>query len=262
MRLRVDGKVYDIDEAAQAAKNAQAHRRRRGGPAEGACRYASSVWRNRSRLHCAMPTAAAMAVEMDTGHEHLFSAKFACPQCSYALQELEPRLFSFNNPMGACPKCDGLGAISSSIPARWWPSRTCGWPPAPSRAGTGATSSTSRCCKAWPRITISTSTRRSSNLPETAQHILLYGSGKESIRFRLHERDAARSFDPQPRLRGHHPQPGTALSRNRLDDGARGTGQIPQHQTLPGVRRHAPAHARRATSRWAARPCTKSAHCR
>ncbi len=52
------------------------------------------------------------------GIEHLFSAKFACPVCSYSLPELEPRLFSFNNPMGACPRCDGLGAISFFDPRR------------------------------------------------------------------------------------------------------------------------------------------------
>ena len=43
--------------------------------------------------------------------ELLFSARFACPQCGYAISELEPRLFSFNNPMGACARCDGLGGI-------------------------------------------------------------------------------------------------------------------------------------------------------
>jgi len=52
------------------------------------------------------------------GIEHLFSAKFACPVCSYSLPELEPRLFSFNNPMGACPRCDGLGTISFFDPRR------------------------------------------------------------------------------------------------------------------------------------------------
>ena len=41
--------------------------------------------------------------------EIIFSAKFACPKCGYSLNELEPRLFSFNNPVGACPDCDGLG---------------------------------------------------------------------------------------------------------------------------------------------------------
>jgi excinuclease ABC subunit A len=60
----------------------------------------------------------AIALEMDSGKEHVFSSKFACPICSYSLQELEPRLFSFNNPMGACPHCDGLGHITFFDPKR------------------------------------------------------------------------------------------------------------------------------------------------
>ncbi|WP_197329716.1 excinuclease ABC subunit UvrA [Ralstonia syzygii] len=60
----------------------------------------------------------ALALEMDTGKEHVFSSKFACPICSYSLPELEPRLFSFNNPMGACPHCDGLGQITFFDPKR------------------------------------------------------------------------------------------------------------------------------------------------
>ncbi len=51
----------------------------------------------------------AIGLEMDSDKEHLFSSKFACPVCSYSLAELEPRLFSFNSPVGACPTCDGLG---------------------------------------------------------------------------------------------------------------------------------------------------------
>ena len=45
----------------------------------------------------------------DSIEEMLFSSRFACPQCGYSIQELEPRLFSFNNPVGACSTCDGLG---------------------------------------------------------------------------------------------------------------------------------------------------------
>ncbi len=56
--------------------------------------------------------------EKHGGTEHVFSAKFACPVCGYSLPELEPRLFSFNNPMGACPGCDGLGAIQFFDPKR------------------------------------------------------------------------------------------------------------------------------------------------
>ena len=54
----------------------------------------------------------ALALEMDSGREHLFSSKFGCPVCSYSLPELEPRLFSFNSPVGACPACDGLGQVT------------------------------------------------------------------------------------------------------------------------------------------------------
>src|SRR5690606_36833129 len=48
----------------------------------------------------------------------LFSSKYSCPVCEYALPELEPRLFSFNAPAGACPTCDGLGAAHFFDPAR------------------------------------------------------------------------------------------------------------------------------------------------
>lgn len=52
----------------------------------------------------------AMVASMDGEEEEkLFSAKHACPLCDYSLSELEPRIFSFNNPAGACPECDGLG---------------------------------------------------------------------------------------------------------------------------------------------------------
>jgi excinuclease ABC subunit A len=57
----------------------------------------------------------------DSAHvpeEHLFSARYACPQCGYSLSELEPRLFSFNNPAGACPTCDGLGVRQFFDPQR------------------------------------------------------------------------------------------------------------------------------------------------
>ena len=50
--------------------------------------------------------------------EQLFSARLACPHCGYSLQELEPRQFSFNNPAGACPDCDGLGVKQFFDPAR------------------------------------------------------------------------------------------------------------------------------------------------
>ena len=56
---------------------------------------------------------------IDGEHEEIvFSAKFACPHCGYSLAELEPRMFSFNNPAGACPSCDGLGNKQYFDPSR------------------------------------------------------------------------------------------------------------------------------------------------
>ncbi len=116
-RVRVNGTVYEIDDVPKLGK-AQKHtidvvvdrlkvrddmRQRLAESFETALRHAEGR---------------AIALEMDGGKEHMFSAKFACPVCSYALQELEPRLFSFNNPMGACPKCDGLGVIQFFDPKR------------------------------------------------------------------------------------------------------------------------------------------------
>ena len=117
VRVRIDGTVYEIDATPRLTKN-QKHtvevvvdrlrvrpdlKQRIAESFETALRHGDGR---------------AIAVEMDSGEEHLYSAKFACPICSYSLQELEPRLFSFNNPMGACPRCDGLGAISFFDPKR------------------------------------------------------------------------------------------------------------------------------------------------
>src|SRR6185295_9784509 len=117
VRLRIDGTVHEIDGLPKLKKNAKHTvevvvdrikvradvKQRIAESFETALRHADGR---------------ALAVEMDTGKEHLFSAKFACPVCSYSLPELEPRLFSFNNPMGACPRCDGLGSISFFDPKR------------------------------------------------------------------------------------------------------------------------------------------------
>ncbi|PRQ64225.1 excinuclease ABC subunit UvrA [Vibrio sp. V01_P9A10T6] len=61
----------------------------------------------------------AVVTDMDgEGEQIVFSANFACPHCGYSMQELEPRLFSFNNPAGACHTCDGLGVQQYFDPER------------------------------------------------------------------------------------------------------------------------------------------------
>ncbi|MDR5819122.1 excinuclease ABC subunit UvrA [Caballeronia sp. LZ043] len=125
----------------------------------------------------------AIALEMDTEKEKLFSSKFACPICSYSLPELEPRLFSFNNPMGACPECDGLGQITF-----FDPKRVVAHPSLSLAAG---------AVKGWDRRNQFYFQMLQSlaafyefdidapfeDLPEKVRKILLYGSGKQSIPF-------------------------------------------------------------------------------
>ena len=116
-RVRVDGRVHELDAAPRLAKNSK-HSidvviDRLRSRAEAKQRLAESF---ETALRHA--DGRAVVVEVDSGKEHLFSAKFSCPACDYALPELEPRLFSFNNPMGACPRCDGLGAVEFFDPKR------------------------------------------------------------------------------------------------------------------------------------------------
>ena len=125
----------------------------------------------------------AIALEMDSGKEHLFSSKFACPICNYALPELEPRLFSFNAPMGACPHCDGLGQQTV-----FDPDRVVAFPSLSLAGG---------AVKGWDRRNAYTFSLLESvakhygfdidspfeELPKKAQKALLYGSGTEEIEF-------------------------------------------------------------------------------
>jgi excinuclease ABC subunit A len=125
----------------------------------------------------------AIALEMDSEKEHLYSSKFACPICSYSLQELEPRLFSFNNPMGACPECDGLGQITF-----FDPKRVVAHPSLSLAAG---------AVKGWDRRNQFYFQMLQSlasffefdidgafeDLPENVRKILLFGSGKQVIPF-------------------------------------------------------------------------------
>ena len=111
VRLRINGKAYEID----ALPKLQKTKKHTVEVVVDRLKVSADA---KQRLAESFETALrhadgrALAVEMDSGHEHLFSAKFSCPVCSYSLPELEPRLFSFNNPMGACPKCGGLGHIT------------------------------------------------------------------------------------------------------------------------------------------------------
>jgi excinuclease ABC subunit A len=125
----------------------------------------------------------ALAVEMDGGKEHLFNAKFACPICHYSISELEPRLFSFNSPVGACPSCDGIGTMEF-----FDPSRVVAFPELSLAGG---------AIKGWDRrnphyFALIDSLARHykfdvdapfQELPPHIRKALLHGSGTEEIRF-------------------------------------------------------------------------------
>ena len=183
VRLRVDGKVHDIDALPKLNKNTK----HSIDIVVDRIKVRADV---RQRLAESFETALThaegrcLAVEMDTGAEHLFSAKFACPRCGYALQELEPRLFSFNNPMGACQKCDGLGSIQFFDPAR-----VVAYPHLSLAAG---------AIKGWDKRNQFYFQMLESlaahydfktggafeELPEAIRQVVLYGSGREQIKFR------------------------------------------------------------------------------
>jgi excinuclease ABC subunit A len=133
----------------------------------------------------------AIAFEMDTGREHLFSSKFACPVCSYSLSELEPRLFSFNSPVGACPSCDGLGQVTVFDAERVvaFPSLSLasgavkGWD-----RRNGYTFSLLESVARHYKFDIDTAFEE---LPQAAQQVLLHGSGQEDVEF-VYEAEGAR----------------------------------------------------------------------
>jgi len=110
VRFRVDGAVVDVDSLPRLAKN-EKHTidvvvDRLKVRAEARQRLAESF-----ETALRLADGRALLLDTDNGTETVFSNRFACPICGYSLTELEPRLFSFNNPMGACPACDGLGTV-------------------------------------------------------------------------------------------------------------------------------------------------------
>jgi excinuclease ABC subunit A len=109
LRARIDGDIVYLDEAGELNKK-QNH----------TIEIVVDRLKVRSDIKLRLSESLEQAANLSGGNiicaafddefsEMVFSTKFACPKCDYSLTELEPRLFSFNNPVGACPECDGLG---------------------------------------------------------------------------------------------------------------------------------------------------------
>ena len=188
VRLRVDGEICEIDALPKLDKNKKHDidvvidrlkvredtRQRLAESFEVALRHADGR---------------AIALNMETNEEHLFSARFSCPHCNFALQELEPRIFSFNNPMGACPKCDGLGVIQF-----FDPKRVVAHPEL--SLSSGAIRGWDRRNQFYFQMIVALAEYYGfdvatpfNELPEDVRQIVLYGSGDESLPFQyLNER--------------------------------------------------------------------------
>ena len=182
VRVRIDGKVYELDNGPKLARNKKHTvevvvdrlkvradaRQRLAESFETALRHADGR---------------AIAVEMDSGREHVFSARFACPVCGYSLPELEPRLFSFNNPVGACQRCEGLGEITF-----FDPKRIVAFPDL--SLASGAIHGWDRRNQFYFQMLQSLAQHYGFDvdtpfalLPPTIQDIVLNGSGRDKIRF-------------------------------------------------------------------------------
>jgi excinuclease ABC subunit A len=188
IRARIDGEVTELDEAPTLDLH---------------CKHNIEVVVDRFRVRDDLKLRLAESFEtalrladgiarvagMDESREITFSSKFACPQCGYALTELEPRLFSFNNPVGACPSCDGLG-----VKQTFDPRRVVAYPHL-SLAG-GAVRGWDRRNAYYFQLISSLADHYEFDIEtpfeELAEHIrdvILYGSGDELIEFRyLNER--------------------------------------------------------------------------
>jgi len=185
IRARIDGEVYELDEPPEL----ELHKKhtieavvdRFKVREDIALRLSESI-ETALNLSDGLVRIAPMDGESGTS-EIVFSANFACPQCGYSLQELEPRLFSFNNPAGACPTCDGLGAEQFFDPVR-----VVAHPHLSLAAG---------AVRGWDRRNayyfqlISSLAKHYKfdletcwdDLPKKIQQIILYGSGDEVIKF-------------------------------------------------------------------------------
>ena len=182
VRVRIDGAVHDIDAVPALKKNT----RHTVEVVIDRIRVRDDL---RQRLAESFETALrhgdvrALSVDLDSGAEQAFSARMACPQCGYASPELEPRLFSFNNPAGACQRCDGLGSITF-----FDPKRIAAFPELSLAAG---------AIKGWDhrnqfyfQMLQGLATHYGfdidapfAELPEAIRDVVLHGSGKAVIRF-------------------------------------------------------------------------------
>ncbi|WP_158883645.1 excinuclease ABC subunit UvrA [Rhodanobacter sp. L36] len=185
VRARVDGAVYDLD-AVPPLTLRQKHTIEvvidRFRPRDDIKQRLAESFETALRLGDGL----VIVVDMDDAKapEQLLSSRYSCPVCDYSLPELEPRLFSFNSPVGACPGCDGLG-VTQVFDA----SRVVGHPEL--ALSSGAVRGWDRRNPHYFQMLLSLAGHygfgvdtRWCDLPANVQKSILYGSGKEKIAFK------------------------------------------------------------------------------
>lgn len=195
-RVEIDGIVYSLDEEITLEKNVK---------------HNISVVIDRlivkegmeKRLSDSVETAVKLTggtvcVETADGESKLFSTKYACPECGTNIEEIEPRLFSFNNPFGACPECHGLGFRQSvdeklivkdpNLTLRQGAMTVTGW-----NIGEGKMAEMSfSSLAAHYGFSLDVPVK---DLPRDVYNILLYGSGDEKIRMEYKTKTFTTSYD-------------------------------------------------------------------
>lgn len=116
----------------------------------------------------------------------LFSANFACPECGFSLTELEPRMFSFNNPAGACPDCDGLGVKQFFDPAKVVNNPTLSLPGGAVRGWDRRNGYYFSMLQSLAEHYDFDIEKPFQELPKSLQKVILFGSGDEVIQFKFH----------------------------------------------------------------------------
>jgi len=185
VRARVDGAVYDLD-AVPPLTLRQKHTIEvvidRFRPREDIKQRLAESFETALRLGDGLVILADM--DHTDQPDQMLSSRYSCPVCDYSLPELEPRLFSFNSPIGACPSCDGLGVTQVFDPAR-----VVGHPEL-SLAG-GAIRGWDRRNPHYFQLLQSLAAHYGfdvnepwKNLPAATQQAVLFGSGKQAIAFR------------------------------------------------------------------------------
>ena len=181
IRARINGEVYELDDPPQLElrkkHTIEAVVDRFKVRADLAIRLAESF-----ETALKLADGIAIVVSMDEpSRESLFSDKYACPHCGYSLSELEPRIFSFNNPKGACPECDGLGIRQYFDPDLIVHS------PQKSLAE-GAIRNWDRSNSYYYQMVLSLAEHFGfdpdspyQDLPDDVRQVLLFGSGKEAL---------------------------------------------------------------------------------